>query len=380
VPAIPIRLNGSVCDRSLFVHGTSGDPGKERPRIQEWLLPLGSRDGFTGLDIYSRDSRQAQITLRAWMHASCVTPLAPLASPLVNCSACRAVVYCGPRCQRAHWRVHKGECKEAAKVRFESALAAAQSGGQSCPIRRWCLLCITGTGLPRTQSRRYTWYRRAAEAGHAGAQFNLGVCYSNGDGVAKDAEQAASWFRRAAEAGHADAQFNLGCCYANGDGVAKDAEQAVSWYRRAAEAGYATAQFNLGICYSYGRRGCQGSQSRQHRGTAVQQRQATQMLSSTWACATLKATGLPRMQSRLCRGSAVQQRRATLYAQFTWVYRYSYWVKGSPRMQSRQCCGTAVQLRRATQMPSSTWAMLYYKGERGCQGCRAGGVVVPPCS
>jgi len=29
-------------------------------------------------------------------------------------------------------------------------------------------------------------------------------------GVAKDAEQAVSWYRRAAEAGHADAQFNLG--------------------------------------------------------------------------------------------------------------------------------------------------------------------------
>jgi len=56
-------------------------------------------------------------------------------------------------------------------------------------------------------------------------------------GVAKDAEQAVSWYRRAAEAGHAAAQFNLGLCYAKGEGVAKDAEQAVSWYRRAAEAG-----------------------------------------------------------------------------------------------------------------------------------------------
>jgi len=72
----------------------------------------------------------------------------------------------------------------------------------------------------------------------------------DGDGVAKDAEQAVSWYRRAAEAGHADAQFNLGICYSNGDGVAKDAEQAVSWFRRAAEAGHAAAQFNLGICYS----------------------------------------------------------------------------------------------------------------------------------
>jgi len=39
---------------------------------------------------------------------------------------------------------------------------------------------------------------------------------SNGDGVAKDAEQAVSWYRRAADAGNADAQFNLGVCYSQG--------------------------------------------------------------------------------------------------------------------------------------------------------------------
>jgi len=39
---------------------------------------------------------------------------------------------------------------------------------------------------------------------------DLGHVYLRGDGVAKDAEQAVSWYRRAAEAGHADAQFNLG--------------------------------------------------------------------------------------------------------------------------------------------------------------------------
>jgi len=73
------------------------------------------------------------------------------------------------------------------------------------------------------------------------------IATAKGDGVAKDAEQAVSWYRRAAEAGHADAQFNLGACYSNGDGVAKDAEQAVSWFRRAAEAGHARCdQFNLG--------------------------------------------------------------------------------------------------------------------------------------
>jgi len=67
--------------------------------------------------------------IRHWIHVpSCRSP-GSTASPLVNCSACRAVVYCGPRCQRAHWRAHKGECKEVAKVRFEVGSGRCKSGG-----------------------------------------------------------------------------------------------------------------------------------------------------------------------------------------------------------------------------------------------------------
>ena len=72
-------------------------------------------------------------------------------------------------------------------------------------------------------------WRAAAEQGNARAQYNLGVCYANGWGVAKDPEQAVYWYRKAAEQGDARAQFNLGVCYANGRGVAKDPEQAVYW-------------------------------------------------------------------------------------------------------------------------------------------------------
>ena len=47
------------------------------------------------------------------------------------------------------------------------------------------------------------WYRRAAEQGYAGAQFNLGVCYEDGAGVAADARVAAEWLERAAASGDA---------------------------------------------------------------------------------------------------------------------------------------------------------------------------------
>ena len=68
--------------------------------------------------------------------------------------------------------------------------------------------------------------------------------------MAKDEAEAVKWYRKAAEQNDAEAQYNLGVCYANGQGVAKDEVEAVKWYRKAAEQNYAAAQYNLGVCYA----------------------------------------------------------------------------------------------------------------------------------
>ena len=54
---------------------------------------------------------------------------------------------------------------------------------------------------------------KAAEQEDAWAQYNLGILYGEGLGVAQDFEQAAYWYRKAAEQGHAEAQNNLGAMY-----------------------------------------------------------------------------------------------------------------------------------------------------------------------
>ena len=63
--------------------------------------------------------------------------------------------------------------------------------------------------------------KRLAESGDADAQYNLGVMYAFGEGVAKDQVEAVKWYRKAAEQGDADAQYNLGVRYAKGEGVLK---------------------------------------------------------------------------------------------------------------------------------------------------------------
>lgn len=92
-----------------------------------------------------------------------------------------------------------------------------------------------------------------AHQGHVGAQFNLGVLYARGRGVAQDFSQAARWYRLAAERGHSLAQCNLGVLYEEGTGVSQNDAEASRWYRLAAEQGNAGGQNNLGRMYEEGR-------------------------------------------------------------------------------------------------------------------------------
>ena len=65
--------------------------------------------------------------------------------------------------------------------------------------------------------------------------------------VEKNEQVAVAWFRKATENGNANAQFNLGVKYQLGRGVAQDYEKAVELYRKAAEQGNAKAQNKLGL-------------------------------------------------------------------------------------------------------------------------------------
>ncbi len=68
------------------------------------------------------------------------------------------------------------------------------------------------------------------------SQFNLGVSYDTGDGVAQDKAEGVKWYRKAAEQGYASAQFNIGVCYYNGGSVMQSNSVAADWYYRAGQA------------------------------------------------------------------------------------------------------------------------------------------------
>ncbi|HEV2562353.1 MAG TPA: tetratricopeptide repeat protein [Rhizomicrobium sp.] len=91
-----------------------------------------------------------------------------------------------------------------------------------------------------------------AERGNAMAQFDLGLTYQRGLGVAQDYNEAARWFRLAAAQGNAEAQGSLGVMFAAGQGVAQDYVEAAKWFRLSAAQGDAKGQGKLGAMYYLG--------------------------------------------------------------------------------------------------------------------------------
>jgi uncharacterized protein len=61
--------------------------------------------------------------------------------------------------------------------------------------------------------------------------------YDHGEGVAKDDQVAFAWYHKAAEQGHALAEYLVGQMYSEGRGVTKDDKAAAEWFRKGAEQG-----------------------------------------------------------------------------------------------------------------------------------------------
>ena len=77
---------------------------------------------------------------------------------------------------------------------------------------------------------------RAGELGSLEAQRDLGALYATGDWSGpRDPVRGAEWYRRAAERGHANAQYNLGFMYLRGEGVSSDPVEGLRWIRLAGD-------------------------------------------------------------------------------------------------------------------------------------------------
>jgi TPR repeat protein len=161
--------------------------------------------------------------------------------------------------------------KKANEGKYQSALLYVERGLSASPshdglqtLQRKSLDMIEAEKLFAEAEREYrgverpgnvaaavALYRKAAELGHPGAQYNLAVSYANGIGVSADEVEAMRWLRKAARKAGPEAQYNLslGLMF----GPRPEPRTAARIIKRLAEEEYAPAYRVLGWIYNTGR-------------------------------------------------------------------------------------------------------------------------------
>ena len=114
-------------------------------------------------------------------------------------------------------------------------------------------ICKDDEGVPQDYTEAVKWYRKAAEQGHAHAQFCLGECYFFGNGVPNDEKEALKWLRVASEQRNIMAQEFLDAWHLVSLGIPEDKIERIEWLRTVAEQGDTVAQFSLGERYYKGK-------------------------------------------------------------------------------------------------------------------------------
>ncbi len=125
---------------------------------------------------------------------------------------------------------------------YEKAMLHANEGDPSAQFIVGKIFDYGNGGVKQDQEVAVRWYRRAAEQGYPGAQFNMGNCCQLGEGIKEDKEQAVYWYRQAANQDDADSQYMLGLCYASGEGVTKSNSKAIEWFQKSSRQGHRLAQ------------------------------------------------------------------------------------------------------------------------------------------
>lgn len=98
----------------------------------------------------------------------------------------------------------------------------------------------------------YDWFRKAADAGNARAQYWLSICYQWGQGVKQDRKKAFDWAKKGARQGDVKAEYRLAEYYYSGNGVKRDRKKAFELVQIPAAKDYGLAVHRLGHCYSVG--------------------------------------------------------------------------------------------------------------------------------
>jgi TPR repeat protein/tRNA A-37 threonylcarbamoyl transferase component Bud32 len=154
------------------------------------------------------------------------------------------------------------------KFALDQSHENAQQAFQSCAAELNALGCdYYNTEDPEKNKKAFEYFIFLAEFKEPYAQFNVGLCYEYGKGVAeKNPKEALKYYKLAVDQGHQEAQEGLKRCadvlYRFGfeHYTIKEAgehQKAFGFFKLAAEYGHLEAQFYLGVCYEHGKGGAE---------------------------------------------------------------------------------------------------------------------------
>jgi len=131
--------------------------------------------------------------------------------------------------------------------RFDVLVAAWEKGDAYAAYSLGTGFSTGNRGFPLDIDKARVWLERAGEAGIPPAWHDLAVLLgSKRNPGGPDRIEAVKYFRKAAEAGFAGAQNNLGWQYYKGDVIPKNYGEAIYWITRAVEQGEPFAYGSMG--------------------------------------------------------------------------------------------------------------------------------------
>lgn len=139
--------------------------------------------------------------------------------------------------------------KQAGTMAVEVAVAAYFEGyKRGAALASFCMLA--GTGYKNMDNLRipYEVFTELGSEVNYDCTYNMGVEYEKGypPYVTANPYIASLWYKKAADAGSARAQFEMGNRYYDGTGVEIDFQLTEYYWEAAAKQGYTSAQYNLG--------------------------------------------------------------------------------------------------------------------------------------
>ena len=158
-------------------------------------------------------------------------------------------------------------CQKPPEEIFQEGMTAYAQGDYAAAMNHWRplaeagdpsaqtnvgLMYSQGQGVPQDAAEAFKWYRMAAMQNYIDAEYNLALLYRDGKGVGPNIDEAIRWFQHAAEKGHLRAQLRLGDIHFKGMGVEADSREAIKWYEAAAKKDEPEAQLALGDIFAKG--------------------------------------------------------------------------------------------------------------------------------